>query len=110
YAENDRVAMHRRRYRRSALVAKLRSVGFTIERASYVNAILFPLIVPAVLLLKMKQRWFKRADAPPETNLSYAPARPVNALLAAIFSSERFLLRAFDLPLGHSLIVLARKP
>jgi hypothetical protein len=42
YAENDRVAMHQRRYRRGALVKKLRSVGFTIERASYVNALLFP--------------------------------------------------------------------
>ena len=110
YAENDRVAMHQRRYRRGALVKKLESVGFAIERASYVNALLFPLIVPAVLLLQFKQRFLKRSGAAPETNLSYCPPRPLNALLAAIFSSERFLLRASDLPLGHSLIVLARKP
>jgi SAM-dependent methyltransferase len=109
YAENDRVAMHRRRYRRSTLCARLREVGFAIERASYVNAWLFPLIVPAVLLLKAKQRFFKRAGAPAETNLSYRYPKAVNSLLAAIFSSERFVLRRASFPIGHSLIVLARK-
>jgi SAM-dependent methyltransferase len=109
YAENDRVAMHRRRYRRSGLTAKLESVGFSIEKASYVNAWLFPLIVPAVLLLKLKQRFFKRAGAPAETNLSYRAPTLVNALLARIFSSERFVLRHASFPLGHSLIVLARR-
>lgn len=109
YAENDRVAMHRRRYRRSTLSARLREVGFAIERASYVNAWLFPAIVPAVLLLKLKQRFFKRAGAPAETNLSYRAPKAVNSLLAAIFSSERFVLRRVSFPIGHSLIVLARK-
>jgi hypothetical protein len=101
--------MHRRRYRRSGLTAKLKSVGFSIEKASYVNAWLFPAIVPAVLLLKLKQRFFKRAGAPAETNLSYRYPAPLNALLAAIFSSERFVLRHASFPLGHSLIVLARR-
>lgn len=109
YAENDRVAMHRRRYRRSGLTARLREVGFAIERASYVNAWLFPLIVPAVLLLKAKQHFFKRAGAPAETNLSYRYPKAVNSLLAAIFSSERFVLRRASFPIGHSLVVLARK-
>jgi len=110
YAENDRVSMHRRRYRRGVLAAKLRAAGFEVVKSSYVNAWLFPLIVPAVLLLKLRQRLFKDRGAAPETNLSWRPPRALNALLAAIFSSERFLLRRTSFPLGHSLIALARRP
>jgi SAM-dependent methyltransferase len=109
YAENDRVAMHKRRYRRSGLARLLRECGFEVERSSYVNAWLFPAIVPAVLLLKLKQR-FKRAGAAPETNLTYRYPRWVNALLSAVFSSERFVLRRASFPIGHSLFALARKP
>jgi SAM-dependent methyltransferase len=110
YAENDRVAMHKRRYRRSALTRKLRAAGFDVVKSSYVNAWLFPLIVPAVLALKFKQRFLKPKSAPAETNLSYAPPRWINATLGAIFSSERFVLRLTNFRLGHSLIALARKP
>jgi SAM-dependent methyltransferase len=110
YAENDRVSMHKRRYTRGELVRKLRSVGFEIAKASYVNAWLFPLICPAVLLLKLKQRFFKRAGAAPETNLSFRPPRALNALLAAVFASERFVLRLGNFPIGHSIVALARRP
>lgn len=110
FSENDRVAHHERRYRRGELVAKARAAGFEVMQSSYVNAWLFPLIVPAVLLLKLKQRFLKRADAPAETNLSYAMPRWLNALLAAIFSSERHVLRRLSFPFGHSLVLLARRP
>jgi len=110
YAENDRVSMHKRRYRRGGLTAKLRAAGFEIVRASYVNAWLFPAIVPAVLLLKLKQRFLKRKDAAPETNLSVQPPKWLNALLAAVFSSERHVLRHASFPLGHSIVALGRKP
>lgn len=109
YADNDRVAHHKRRYRRGELVAKARAAGFVVERASYVNAWLFPLIVPAVLLLKLKQRLRPRPLQDAETNLSYRLPRWLNGLLAALFASERWLLRIGDLPLGHSLLLLARK-
>ena len=35
---------------------------------------------------------------------------PVNALFTALMGSERFVLRHCNLPLGHSLIAIARKP
>jgi SAM-dependent methyltransferase len=110
FSENDRVAHHRRRYRRGPLEERVKSAGLEVVKSSYVNAWLFPLIVPAVLLLKLKQRCFKRPDAAPETNLSWVPPRWINALLAAVFSSERHVLRHASFPLGHSLVVLARRP
>lgn len=110
FSENDRVAHHKRRYRRPDLVEKARAAGFEIVQASYVNSWLFPLIVPAVLALQLKQRFLKRPDAAAETNLSYRTPRWINRLLAGIFSSERYVLRRASFPLGHSLILLARRP
>jgi SAM-dependent methyltransferase len=105
YAENDRVAQHKRRYTRSGLVRKLREAGFEVVRATYVNALLFPVILPAVLGLKVRQRLFPR---PPETNLSYMPGGWMNRLLATVFGGERHLLRFANFPAGHSIAVLAR--
>ncbi len=110
FSENDRVAHHKRRYRRPDLVAKARAAGFEVVQASYVNSWLFPLIIPAVLALQLKQRFLKRPGAAAETNLSYRTPRWINRLLAGIFSSERFVLRHASFPLGHSLILLARRP
>ncbi len=108
YAENDRIAQHKRRYTRGLLVNRVQEAGFEIVKASYVNLILFPLILPAVLLLKLKQRLFPKET--PETNLSYVPKAWINQTLAGIFGGERHLLRHVSFPLGHSLIVAARKP
>lgn len=35
---------------------------------------------------------------------------PMNRLFTWIMSSERYLLRHLDLPVGHSLLALARRP
>jgi len=108
YADNDRVAMHKRRYRRSELVRRVRDAGFEVVKASYVNLILFPLILPAVLLLKFKQLLTPKRDL--KTNLSYVPRPWINVPLAAIFGGERHLLRWISFPFGHSIILAGRKP
>jgi SAM-dependent methyltransferase len=56
YANNDRIAEHRRRYTRRELVARFREAGFEIERATYTNVALFVPIVGAVLALKVWER------------------------------------------------------
>jgi SAM-dependent methyltransferase len=109
FSNNDRVAHHFRRYTRGDLVAKARDAGFEIVKATYVNALLFPLILPAVLLFKAKEALLPRAEDS-RTNLSHTPAKPINALLAAIFGGEGKLLRYVSAPFGHSLVMLARKP
>lgn len=108
YAQNDRIARHQRRYRRGVLRRRVEEAGFEVLQSSYINAFLFPLILPAVLLLKWKQRLKPRAT--PETNLSYVPPAPLNRLLAWIFGSEGRWLGFLSFPAGHSLILLARRP
>ena len=107
YAQNDRVAHHCRRYTRRTLRAVLEGAGLEVFRATYVNALLFPLILPAVLALKLKERLLP--GDPTSTNLSVGTPRPINAVLAGIFRAERWLVPRLSFPAGHSLALLARK-
>lgn len=108
FANNDRVAHHHRRYTRGMLLKRMAAAGLTPVKATYVNVILAPAIIPAVLLLKLKERLMGRSQAD-ANNLSFSTPRPLNALLATIFSGERHLLRHLSAPFGHSLFVVAAK-
>ena len=109
YSNNDRVARHYRRYTRTTLRRRLAQAGFELRKASYVNVLLSPAIVPAVLLIKLGERLRARPDDA-TTNLSWPLPRPMHALLAGLFASERFVLRRLDAPFGHSLLAVARRP
>ncbi len=109
FSNNDRVAHHKRRYTRGELVAGLERAGFRVRRASYVNFWLLPLIVPIVLLKKIKERVRPVADDP-TTNLTHSMPGLANELLFRIFSSERYVLRRASVPFGHSIIAVAVKP
>lgn len=95
-----------RRYTRGSLGSLLRSAGFTIERITYTNAVLFfPLLV-----IRTLQRWrglrpIERAEG----DIS-VPVAPVNALLTAALYVESWWLRRFSSPVGSSVLCVARKP
>lgn len=105
YANNDRVAHHQRRYRVRPLRRKLVQAGFDPVKVSYFNSLLFPFILPAVLLKKLSERFVDPGD---QTNLSHRPPPWLNRALAATMSFERHLLAHANLPAGHSIIALAR--
>lgn len=108
FSNNDRVAHHKRRYTRGELRRKLAEAGFEVRKASYVNFWLFPIIVPIVLLKKLKERLFPVAEDP-TTNLTHSMPGPANELLYGVFSSERYVLRRASVPFGHSIIAVAAK-
>lgn len=110
YANQDRVTHHFRRYTRGGLVAKARSVGFEIEQASYINFWLFPLILPAVLLIKLKEKLAPPDDATAGSNVGIGIPGWANAMLSAIFRSEAKVLARVSVPVGHSVFIVARKP
>ena len=107
YANNDRVAHHVRRYTARELRRKLAAAGLRPTKVTYFNTLMFPLILPLVLVKKVHERLF---DPGERTNLSHPVPPTVNRLLAATMGSERHLLTRFSLPFGHSLIALARAP
>lgn len=105
YSQNDRVVHHQRRYTATGLRRVMTDAGLQPRKITYFNTFLFPLILPALFVLKLKERLVGRA--PGETNLNHQFVGPVNGLFAFVMSSERFWLRNIEFPFGHSLIGIA---
>ena len=101
WSRHDEEHGHFRRYRAPQLRALLLEAGFRIERLSYYNFLLFPVVLAVRLLKKLT------GD---QGNDMALPSPPVNRLLHTIFSSERHWLPRHDFPWGVSLIAIARKP
>ena len=95
-----------RRYSRATLRALLEGAGFRVDRLTYTNATLFPLV--------LAQRAWQRVRGLPAAeraaNQLTVPVAPVNALLTAVLMVEGALLEHVDMPVGSSLLVLARRP
>lgn len=101
WSEHDDKNEHKRRYSRGELKAKLLEAGFIIEKISYFNTLLFPLIAVVRLINKALRR--KGGD---DIGL---PSAPVNFIFEKIFGLEKFILRLLDLPIGVSVIAVVRK-
>ena len=108
WSNNDDIAHHQRRYTKRRLRTALRSAGFEVLRASYFNALLLPLIIPSVLIQKLRGKLGLLPKG--YHNTSVAIPGPLNWLFTKLMSAERFAIRKCDLPFGHSLIAVARRP
>ncbi len=104
WSRHDDAVAHKRRYTRGELVRVLREAGLEIERCSYFNTLLFPLVA----LVRVGRRLLRlEGDGTGEMAL---PGNLLNRLLYAIFAAERHLLETVDLPFGVSLLAVARRP
>lgn len=95
WSKHDENHHHKRRYTRYEIVSLLRDVGFEIKFSSYFNFFLFPLTVAGRML--------------GQTGAG-KPNILLNFLFEKIFSFEKYILNFFPLPIGLSIIVVARKP
>lgn len=109
YTHQDRIVHHQRRYTAGDLERKLRLQGFSVLKASYINFLLFPMILPVVLAVKAWQILLRTSPGQ-RTNVGVPVPLWVNNLFAAIFSAEKHVLARLSVPAGHSLLVIARKP
>jgi SAM-dependent methyltransferase len=95
-----------RRSTRRRLRRLLTEAGFEVVRLTYTNFSLFPLM----LAVRTAQRAIGLAT-PEEAGTDLAiPAAPINGVLSALLWCESRALRAVDMPIGSSLLCLARKP
>lgn len=95
-----------RRSTRRRLRRVLTHAGFEIIRLTYTNFTLFPLM----LAVRTTQRVIGLAT-PEEAGTDIAvPSAPVNAVLSALLWCEARALRVMDMPIGSSLLCVARKP
>jgi SAM-dependent methyltransferase len=104
HGSHSTLTMEVRRYTRARLRSRLEAAGFTIERMSYTNCSTFPL----TLAVRMFDRWSGRAAQASDADLQ-VPAAPVNATLDLALATEARLMRYINLPIGTSLLCLARR-
>lgn len=95
-----------RRSTRRRLRRVLTHAGFEVMRLTYTNFTLFPLM----LAVRTTQRLIGLAT-PEEAGTDIAvPSAPVNAVLSALLWCEARALRVMNMPIGSSLLCMARKP
>lgn len=97
----DDMNQHKRRYTRSELNRKLQEAGFTVEKITYYNTLLFPIVYVVRKLNNMLNR-----DGSSDIDM---PNRLVNSILALIFGFEKYLLRFTNLPFGVSVLAVVKK-
>jgi SAM-dependent methyltransferase len=110
YTHQDKMVHHERRYTTSGLKQKFSDAGFEIVRSSYINFLLFPLILPAVLWKKFREAIKPPAEEETRFNTDVYLPGILNSLFSWLFSAERYILRYISVPTGHSLVLVVRKP
>jgi SAM-dependent methyltransferase len=93
-----------RRYSPRQLRERLTAAGFTVERLTFTNVIPFPI----ALARRSLERLTGRAGVASESDLA-VPPWPLNALLDMALQLEAVWLRVANLPIGTSIMAVARK-
>lgn len=101
WGAHDEAVHSRHRYTRSELVRLLEAAGLRIERASYANALLLPL---AAL-----RRGLDRLTGRQGSDVQTLPS-PLDWAFRRALGLEARLVRRVSLPLGVSVVALARRP
>jgi hypothetical protein len=93
-----------RRYTIGRLRSVLEQGGFEVIRATYTNASLFPLVAA----VRMWQRLRGLARHPTHGDF-FRPPTLVNSTLSGALAAEALALRWTNMPIGSSVLCLARK-
>lgn len=103
------VAVHtRERYTRAILSDRIRAAGLRVERIGYRVGLLFPLVAAHRLASRALLPRDVRAEAVrSDTSL---PAAWLNAILLGVTRLEARLARWVPMPIGSSLLAVARRP
>ncbi|MGE5531977.1 MAG: class I SAM-dependent DNA methyltransferase [Bacteroidota bacterium] len=104
WSEHDEALSHRRRYSAKHLRKMLEEAGLEVVKLSPVVTVAF---LP-ILAFRLLQRLSPHRSDEPKTDLRELP-RPLNNLLIDVLRLENWFLRRLNLPVGTSLVAVARK-
>jgi len=102
WGAHDEAVQSRHRYTRRELVELLEARGLRVERATYCNSFLFPLL----LARRTADRLFGREGS----DVGFLPAPLEWAFRHVMLAEAALIRRGFSLPVGASVIALARSP
>ncbi|HWP65717.1 MAG TPA: class I SAM-dependent methyltransferase [Candidatus Limnocylindria bacterium] len=103
WSAHDVALGHRRRYTRRTLRAALESAGFIVVSMSYTNTAIFPIAAAVRLLSRL------RPPAPGSESDMFPVPAPLNRFLIALYRIEAMLIRHVSLPIGVSLLAVAKR-
>lgn len=102
WSKHDVVMESARRYHRAELEDLISSTGLVPLKVSYMNFFLLPLVYA-------KRKIDKWIPGPPRSDVG--DVNPViNSAFRRVYGFEKTLLRHMNLPLGSSVLAIARKP
>jgi SAM-dependent methyltransferase len=104
--DHSEVWQEYRRYTPRTARELAENAGLTVERVSFVFASLFPLM----FVVRATQRLLRPFRTSPSHADIAVPWAPVNTALMMLLDGEAALSRHMPMPIGTSLIVIARKP
>jgi len=105
HGDHSEVWQEYRRYTRASARALAEQAGLRVERVAFMFAVLFPVLLVSRGVQRLTRRFRAVRD---DTDITIPPA-PVNALLSGLLRIEAALSRRVAMPVGSSLLVVARK-
>ena len=105
-ADHAEVWKELRRYTPASAGRLIGESGLQVVRISFLFASLFPIM----LSVRMGQRMLRPFRTPRATRELEVPAAPINDALTWLVEREAALARRFPMPIGSSLLIVARKP
>ena len=90
------------RYTKRSLRTHLERAGFSVKRLTYTNASILPIVAG----VRFAQRLVGHRESSREITV---PSPLVNRTLGAVLAVEAAALRVVDMPIGSSLLAMARK-
>jgi SAM-dependent methyltransferase len=103
WSDHDEVNKHFRRYNKRELISLFKENGFEVVRVSYWNFFLF---FPVLIVRLIKRKIIKFSK--PKDEL-FRVNKIVNKFLVALLRVENIYCNCFNLPVGLSLFIIAKK-
>ena len=97
------IAFHgARRYSKAELKHKLEVAGFTVEKISYFNTLMFPIIY-------LKRKLESLSSSPPKSDLETQINPTLNKILTKIYTTEIKTLDKVNYPFGVNIVAVGKK-
>jgi 2-polyprenyl-3-methyl-5-hydroxy-6-metoxy-1,4-benzoquinol methylase len=109
WSAHDEALDHLRRYEPAELRGLIEDAGLEIELYSRAVAIAMPAILASVAYRRLR-RWITGNTEKAQQTALFALPRPLNRILIWLLDIETWLMRYTPLPIGASIIAIARKP
>jgi len=110
WTAHDEALDHLRRYESAGLRELIEGAGLKIELYSKAVAIAMPAILGAVAYRRLLRAFSGGEGRRSEQTALFELPSPLNQMLIWMLDVEAWLMRYISLPIGASLVVVARKP